>query len=142
MHIKREETKMRKLLLAGAAAAALIVAAPAAMAHDISQEEWVGGTAGAWTGGTIGFFLGGPIGAVIGAWTGGAIGASVLSEDVSFQSGGDIDVDFELDVGVVVDEDIELRAIEGEDEFGYFRANGRIYVVELDTRTIVEIREG
>jgi hypothetical protein len=141
MLIKREETKMRKLLLAGAAVAALLVATPAT-AHDISEEEFVGGTAGAWTGGTIGFFLGGPIGAVIGAWTGGAIGASVLSDDVRFESGGDVDVDFELDVGVVIDEDIELRAIEGEDEFGYFRANGNIYVVELDTLTIVEIREG
>ncbi len=132
---------MRKLLMAGAAVAALLSATPA-MAHDISEEEWVGGTAGAWTGGTIGFFLGGPIGAVIGAWTGGAIGASVLDEDVRFERGGDVDVDFELDVGVIIDENIELREIEGEDEFGYFRANDRIYVVHLDTREIVEIREG
>jgi hypothetical protein len=132
---------MRKLLLAGAAAAALFVATPAT-AHDISEEEWVGGTAGAWTGGTIGFLLGGPIGAVIGAWTGGAIGASVLSDDVRFARGGDVDVDFELDVGVVIDDDIRLRAIEGEDRYGYFRANGNIYVVDLDTREIVEVRLG
>jgi hypothetical protein len=132
---------MRKLLMAGAAAAALLVATPA-MADHLSREQVVGGTAGAWTGGTIGFFLGGPIGAAIGAWTGGAIGASVLSDDVDFDAGGDVDVEFELDVGVIVDEDIRLRHIDGEDDYGYFRADGNIYIVELDSREIVEIRNG
>jgi hypothetical protein len=138
---------MRKILLASVAVLALGASLPAYAqdAVDTKGEKAgavVGGTAGAVTGGTIGFFLGGPIGAAIGAWTGGAIGASVLSDDVRFESGADLDVDFELDVGVVIDDDIRLRAIEGEDEYGYFRANGNIYVVELDTLTIVEIREG
>ncbi len=132
---------MRKLLMAGAAVAALLVATPVA-ARDISREEVVGGTAGAWTGGTIGFFLGGPVGAFIGAWTGGAIGASALSDDVDFDDGDDLDVDFDLDVGVIVDEDIRLRHIDGEDDYGYFRADGNIYIVDLDSREIVEIRNG
>jgi hypothetical protein len=132
---------MRKLLMAGAAAAALLVATPA-MADHLSREEVVGGTAGAWTGGTIGFFLGGPVGAFIGAWTGGAIGASVLSDDVDFDAGADVDIDVELDVGVVIDDDIRLRRIDGEDDYGYFRANGHIYIVELESREIVEIRNG
>lgn len=130
---------MRKLLMIAAAAAALSVATPAA-ADDAGLV--VGGTAGGVTGGTIGFLLGGPIGAIIGGWTGAAIGASVLSDDVVFDRGGAIDVDGEIDVGFIVDDDIELRRIAGEDDYGYFRANGRVYVVDLNTREVVEIRLG
>lgn len=132
---------MRKILVIGAAVAALSIATPAA-ARDAGLV--IGGTAGAWTGGTIGFLLGGPIGAVIGGSTGAAIGASVLSDDARFGRGGyvDIDVDSELGIGTFVGDDVRLRPIAGEDRFGYFRANGQIYVVDLDTREIVEIRLG
>ncbi|HHY51100.1 MAG TPA: hypothetical protein GYA10_15315, partial [Alphaproteobacteria bacterium] len=102
----------------------------------------VGGTAGAWTGGTIGFFLGGPIGAAIGASTGAAIGASVLADDVVFADSPSIRIRGDIQVGDVVDSDIRLRYIDGEDQYGYFRAHGRIYVVDLDTREVVEIRHG
>lgn len=132
---------MRKLLIIGAAVAALSAAIPAqAQADDAGLI--VGGTAGAWTGGTIGFLLGGPIGAVIGGSTGAAIGASVLSDDVRFSRGGDLDVDVEFRVGDFVDDSIRLRYIDGDDRYGYFRAHGQIYVVDLDSREIVEIRLG
>jgi hypothetical protein len=137
---------MRKLLMIGAAVAALSVATPA-MARDAGLV--VGGTAGAWTGGTIGFLLGGPIGAVIGGSTGAAIGASVLSDDIGLRSdryesrlGGDVDVSIEFRVGDVVGDDVRLRQIRGEDRYGYFREDGYIYIVDLDTREIVEIRLG
>jgi hypothetical protein len=132
---------MRKFLIIGTAIAALSIATPV-MARDAGLI--VGGTAGAWTGGTVGFLLGGPIGAAIGATTGAAIGASVLSDDVYFARGGDVDVDVDVDfrLGDVVGDDIRLRSIEGEDRYGYFRASGQIYVVDLDTREIVEIRLG
>jgi hypothetical protein len=130
---------MRKQLMAAAAAAALFFVTPAVAAD---REALIGGTAGAWTGGTIGFFLGGPVGAVIGAWTGGAIGASVLSDDIDFAPGRDLEVDYDLDVGVVIGDDIRLRQIEGEDDYGYFRADGNIYIVDLRTREIVEMRDG
>lgn len=134
---------MRKLLIIGAAVAALTAATPA-QAEDAGLI--VGGTAGAWTGGTIGFFLGGPIGAVIGGWTGAAIGASVLSDrDLAYihsDRAHDLDFDVDIDIGYVVGPDIELRAIRGDDDFGYFRADGRIYVVDLDSREVVEIRLG
>jgi hypothetical protein len=134
---------MRKLLMIGVAVAALSAATPAA-AHDTGLA--VGGAAGAATGGTIGFLLGGPIGAVIGGWTGAAIGASVLSHRslayIRHDRGGYVDVDVDYSVGVVVGPEITLRPIRGEDRYGYFRADGRVYVVDLDTRAVVEIRLG
>lgn len=134
---------MRKLLMLGVAVATLATATPA-MAHGTGVV--VGGTAGGVTGGTIGFLLGGPIGAVIGGWTGAAIGASVLSdEDVMFirsNPGAELELDADIGVGFVVGDDIRIRALAGDNDFGYFRANGRIYIVDLDTREVVEIRRG
>ena len=134
---------MRKLLMVGVALTTLSAATPA-MAEDAGLV--LGGAAGGVTGGTIGFLLGGPIGAVIGGWTGAAIGASVLSDkDMLFirsDSGASVDVSADIDVGFIVGDDIRIRPIEGEDRFGYFRANGRIYLVDLDTREVVEIRAG
>jgi outer membrane lipoprotein SlyB len=134
---------MRKLLMLGVAVATLSAATPA-MARDAGTV--VGGAAGVATGGTIGFLLGGPIGAVIGGAVGATIGASVLSdEDVMFirdNPGRSIDLDADIDVGFVVGDDIRIRALEGDDRYGYFRANGRIYIVDLGTREVVEIRRG
>lgn len=134
---------MRKILLIGVAAAALLAAAPA-QADD--KGLIIGGTAGAWTGGTIGWFIGGPIGAAIGASTGAAIGASVLSDRdfdyIRADGGADLYVDADLDIGHVVGPDVRIRAVRGDNDYGYFRSNGRIYVVDLDTREIVEIRLG
>ena len=130
---------MRKLLMIGAAVAALSVASPVT-AQD--SDVIVGGAAGGATGGTIGFLLGGPIGAIIGGWTGAAIGASVLSDDVVFERGGSVRLSGSIGVGDVVEDEIELRLIDGEDRYGYFRANGAIYVVDLESREVVEIRLG
>jgi outer membrane lipoprotein SlyB len=134
---------MRKLLMLGVAVATLATATPA-MAHDAGLV--VGGAAGAATGGTIGFLLGGPIGAVTGGFTGAAIGASVLSdEDVMFirsNPGAEVDLDTDISIGFVVGDDIRIRRLEGDDRYGYFRANGRVYIVDLDSREVVEIRRG
>jgi outer membrane lipoprotein SlyB len=134
---------MRKFLMLGAALATLATATPAA-AHDAGL--FVGGAAGGATGGTIGFLLGGPIGAVIGGWAGAAIGASVLSdEDVLFIRNNpvsSVDVDADISIGFVVGDDIRVRTIAGDDRYGYFRANGRIYIVDLGSREVVEIRRG
>jgi hypothetical protein len=134
---------MRKYLMLGAALATLAMATPAT-AHDAGL--FVGGAAGGATGGTIGFLLGGPIGAVIGGWAGAAIGASVLSdEDVLFIRNnpvGSVDLDTDVSVGFVVGDDIRIRPIRGDDRYGYFRANNRIYIVDLDTREVVEVRRG
>lgn len=140
---------MRKLVLIGAAAAMVSFATPAvtpALAGDVGTGAVVGGTTGAWTGGTIGFFLGGPIGAFIGGTTGaivgGGVGSSVLDDDVSFGSGGSVVIDGRISVGDIVGDDIRLRRISGEPNYGYFRSDGRIYIVDRDTREVIEIRRG
>lgn len=134
---------MRKLLMLGVAVATLSAATPT-VAEDAGL--FVGGAAGGATGGTIGFLLGGPIGAVIGGWTGAAIGASVLSERgldyIRHDRGGYVDIDTDIRVGTVVGSDVRLRSIRGDDRYGYFRAEGQIYIVDLDTREVVEIRLG
>ena len=134
---------MRKLLMIGAAVAALSAATPA-VAED--AKTVFGAGAGAWTGGTIGWFLGGPVGAAIGAWTGAAVGATVLSHaDLDYIRADrsiDLDLDADYDIGMVVDDDVELRAIRSNGRYGYFRSNGQIYVVDMDTRAVVEIRLG
>lgn len=134
---------MRKLLMLGVAVATLSAATPT-VAEDAGL--FVGGAAGGATGGTIGFLIGGPIGAVIGGWTGAAIGASVLSERgldyIRHDRGGYVDIDSDIRVGTVVGGDVSLRPIRGDDRYGYFRAEGQIYIVDLDTREVVEIRLG
>jgi outer membrane lipoprotein SlyB len=137
---KEEEYQMRKLLLIGVALAALGAATPA-LAQE--ADAAVGATAGGATGGTIGFLLGGPIGAIVGGWAGAVIGAdaAVSTESVKFAGENPVDpviVDADLDVGFVVPEDITIHAIEGDDEFGYFYANNRVYIVSLADRTIVQ----
>jgi hypothetical protein len=135
---------MRKLLMIGVTLGAL-AASPAAMAASAGGTI-VGGTAGAWTGGTIGFFLGGPIGAAIGASTGAIIGASALSQEDELYIRDNptpyVHLSGSLQVGDYVDGNIRLHHIRGEDSFGYFRAEGKVFVVDLDSRQVVEIRLG
>jgi hypothetical protein len=130
-----KELNMRKFLMISAAVATLgagAMAPTAAQAEDAGTV--VGGSAGAVTGGTIGFLLGGPVGAVIGGATGAAVGASVLSS-ADIRS-GDIDVS----VGAVVADDVRLRPIQDDPDYGYFEANGNLYIVDLYSREIVEVR--
>lgn len=132
---------MRKLLLVGVALAALGAATPV-LSQD-NADAAVGATAGGATGGTIGFLLGGPIGAIIGGWAGAVIGAdaAVSADSVKFAGEHPVDpvyLDADIDVGYVVAEDVTLYPIEGDDQFGYFYANNRVYIVDLATREVVQ----
>jgi hypothetical protein len=133
---------MRKLLIIGVAVATLT--ATPALALD--RGTVFGGTAGAWTGGTIGFFLGGPVGAAIGAWAGGTAGAvsGHVLDDEGFYDGRrtnlSVDADVSFRIGDIVDDGVRLRHVRGDDAYGYFRADGVTYVVDLDSREIVDIR--
>lgn len=133
---------MRKLLMVGIALASLGTALPA-LAQDSDTKATVGATAGGATGGTIGFLLGGPIGAIIGGWTGAVIGAdaAVSAESVRYAGENPVDpvtIDADIGVGFVVDESVTIHPIEGDDQFGYFYANNRVYIVDLATRTVVQ----
>jgi hypothetical protein len=137
---------MRKLLLASVAILALGAAAPvyAQNANDEAQEGAViGGTAGAATGGTIGFFLGGPVGAIIGGFAGATLGAQagVDASTVEYSSMNPVDpvfIEGDLDVGYVVPADVEIHAVPDDDQFGYIYANNRVYIVDLNSRAVVQ----
>ena len=132
---------MRKILMIGVALAALGAAAPALSQDNVDAA--VGATAGGAAGGTIGFLLGGPIGAIVGGWAGAVIGAdaAVSADSVKYVGEHPVDpvyLDAELDVGYVVADDITIHPIEGDDQYGYFYANNRVYIVDLETRAIVQ----
>jgi hypothetical protein len=133
---------MRKFLMLGVALASLAVAAPA-MAQNTDADAAAGATVGGAAGGTIGFLLGGPIGAIIGGFSGAVIGADAAVSEESIRYAGENPVDVvriegDLDVGFVVDDSITIHPIEGDDQFGYFYANNRVYIVDLETRAIVQ----
>ncbi len=133
---------MRKLLMLGVALASITVAAPA-LAQSDNTKAAVGATAGGATGGTIGFLLGGPIGAIIGGWTGAVIGADAAVSDASIRYVGahpvePVRIQGSIDVGYVVGDDIVIHPIEGDDKYGYFYANGRVWIVDLGTHKVVQ----
>lgn len=132
---------MRKFLMVGVALLSLAAAAPALAQND--AEAAAGATAGGAAGGTIGFLLGGPIGAIIGGWAGAVIGAdaAVSAESVKFAGENPVEpirIEGELTVGAVVPAEVTIHAIEGDDKFGYFYANNRVWIIDLETRTVVQ----
>jgi hypothetical protein len=133
---------MRKFLALGVALATLSVAVPS-LAQDNDSDAAVGATVGATTGGTIGFFLGGPIGAIFGGFAGAVLGADAAVDEASIRFAGEHPVEAvvlegDLEIGAVLDADIEIHEIEGDDEFGYIYANNRVWIVDLETRAIVQ----
>jgi hypothetical protein len=132
---------MRKFLALGVALATLSIAMPT-LAQDSDVKAAAGATVGATTGGTIGFFLGGPIGAIFGGFAGAVIGADVAVDEASIRYAGEHPVDVvmvgDLDVGVTLDADVEIHPIEGDDQYGYIYADNRVWIVDLETRTIVQ----
>lgn len=132
---------MKKLLLSGVAILALGLATPA-MAQSNGAALGGAGAGGA-TGGTIGFLLGGPVGAIIGGFAGAVIGseAAVSAESVAYAGNNPVDpvyIDGGVELGYVVDSGIEIYPIEGDPTYGYFYANGRVYIVDLTTREVVQ----
>lgn len=135
---------MKKLLLASVAILALGAAPVLAQDADADADAGaaVGGAAGGATGAVVGGLIFGPIGAVIGGFTGATIGASAgveasSVEYVRLHPTDPVVIEGDIDVGFVVPEEIEIHAIEGDDTFGYFYTNDRVYFVNLTDRTVV-----
>lgn len=133
---------MRKLLLIGVALASLGAAMPA-LAQSDDGKAVVGATAGGATGGTIGFLLGGPVGAIVGGWAGAVIGGEAAVSDASIKYAGEnpVDViylDSDLTVGAKIEGDVTIHPIEGDDQYGYIYANNRVYIVDLESREVVQ----
>lgn len=144
---------MKKILLASVAALTLAAALPA-MAQDVvvgvesqTDNEAAGATIGAAGGGTtgavIGGLLGGPIGAVIGGFAGATIGAEagIETASVDYVSRNPVEpiyFDGTADVGFVVPADVTIYPIEGDDTYGYVYANDRVWIVDLQSRALVQ----
>lgn len=142
---------MKKLLLASVAALSLAAALPA-MAQDVvvgveSSNETAGATIGAAGGGTtgavIGGLLGGPIGAVIGGFAGATIGAEAGITTASIDYVGanpvaPIYFDTTADIGYVVPANVTVYPIQGDAKYGYVYANDRVWIVDLQTRALVQ----
>lgn len=134
---------MRKLLLLGVALVSLGAAAPTLAQSSKTGDAVAGASVGGATGGTIGFLLGGPVGAIVGGWAGAVIGGEAAVSDASIRYAGEnpVDVvylDSDLTVGAKVGDDVNVYPIEGDDKFGYIYANNRVYIVDLETRAVVQ----
>lgn len=135
---------MKKFLMSVAAVALLGVPATAYAQSGTKAEAGavVGGTAGGATGAVVGGLVFGPIGAVIGGFTGATIGASAgieasSVEYVRLHPTDPVVIEGGIDVGFAVPAEIELHTIEGDDAYGYFYTNDRVYFVNLGDRTVV-----
>ena len=133
---------MKKLLLASVAALSLAAAVPA-FAQDADAGAVVGATGGGATGAVIGGIIGGPIGAVVGGFSGATIGAEagVAASSVDYAMAQPVEAiyfDGTADVGLVVPAEVTIYPIEGDDQFGYIYANDRVWIVDLETRTLVQ----
>ena len=134
---------MKKLLLASVAVLALGVAVPAFAQTKADAGAAIGGTAAGAGGAALGFVVGGPIGAVIGGFAGAVIGAEagVAATSVEFAGTHPVEpiyLDAAVDVGVVVPAEVTIYPIEGDDRYGYLYANDRVWIVDMQTRTLVQ----
>ncbi|RUT30370.1 DUF1236 domain-containing protein [Arsenicitalea aurantiaca] len=133
---------MRKFLLAGVAIAALGLSTPV-LAQNTDGAALAGGTAGGAAGGTIGFLVGGPLGAIVGGFAGAVLGAeaTVSAASVEYAARNPVDpiyLETAIEPGFVVDASVTVYPIEGDDQFGYFYANNRVYIVDLASREVVQ----
>jgi hypothetical protein len=135
---------MKKFLLASVALLALGAATPA-FAQDTQAEQGaaVGATGGGAAGAAVGAVVGGPIGAIIGGFAGATLGAGagVAASSVDYVVAHPVEpiyFDAAVDVGVVVPAEVTIYPIEGDAQYGYIYANDRVWIVDLQTRTLVQ----
>ncbi|MBD8066259.1 DUF1236 domain-containing protein [Devosia sp. PTR5] len=138
---------MKKMLMASVAVLSLGLAAPA-FAQDSGTVNAdagaaIGGAGGAAGGATLGFLAGGPIGAVIGGFAGAVIGAEagVASSTVEYAGNHPVDpivIDGSVDVGMALPKSVKIYPVEGDPDYGYVYANGRVWIVNMSDRTLVQ----
>ena len=136
---------MKKLLLASMAALSLAAVTPA-LAQDNSNADTgavIGATGGGATGAAVGFVVGGPIGAIVGGFAGAVLGAEagVAATSVDYVITHPVEpiyFDGAVDIGLVVPAEVTIYPIEGDDQYGYIYANDRVWIVDLETRALVQ----
>lgn len=138
---------MKKMLLASVAVISLGLAVPAfaqtSGTVDADAGATIGATGGGATGAIVGGLLGGPIGAVVGGFTGAVIGAEagVETATVDYVIANPVEpvvIDGAIDVGVTVPAGVTVYPVASDPNYGYIYANGRAWIVDLETNTIVQ----
>lgn len=137
---------MKKTLLASVAVLALGVSLPAFAQDsgvvDPNAGAAIGATGGATAGAAAGAVVGGPIGAIIGGFAGAVIGAQagVDTATVDYASANPVApvvIDGRLDAGVAVPAGVTVYPVESDPKYGYLYANGRVWIVDLASNTLV-----
>ena len=142
---------MKKILLASVAALALGAAVPAfaqdavvgVESSDADTNAVIGATGGGATGAVIGGMVGGPIGAVIGGFAGATLGgeAGVAASSVEYVTANPVEtiyINGATDIGYVVPAEVNVYPIQGDEQYGYIYANDRVWIVDLQTRALVQ----
>ncbi|HTN62775.1 MAG TPA: DUF1236 domain-containing protein, partial [Devosia sp.] len=80
---------------------------------------------------------------VIGGFTGATLGAvtGVAASTVEYAGNHPVEpiyLDSGVDVGLVVPPDVAVYPVEGDDRYGYIYANDRVWIVDLQTRALVQ----
>lgn len=137
---------MQKLLLASAATISLGLMLPAFAQDggvvDPQAGATIGATGGGATGAVVGGLIGGPIGAVIGGFAGAVIGAEagIETSTIDYAAAHPVEpviIDGALDVGYAIPSGVTVYPIENDPTHGYIYANGRVWIVDLQTSTLV-----
>ncbi|UYN99201.1 MAG: DUF1236 domain-containing protein [Devosia sp.] len=138
---------MKKTLMASVAALSLAISMPAfaqdAGTVDADAGAVIGATGGGTTGAVVGGLIGGPIGAVIGGFAGAVIGAEagVATSTIEYAGANPVEpvlIEGALDVGYTVPEAVTIYPVDGDENYGYIYANGRVWIVDLNNRTLVQ----
>jgi hypothetical protein len=137
---------MKKMLMASVAVLSLGFAVPA-MAQDggvvdADAGAAIGATGGATGGAVVGGLVGGPIGAIVGGFAGAVIGAEAGIETstvdyVVANPVAPVVIDGAIDVGYTLPSGVTVYPIDSDPSYGYIYANGRAWIVDLETSTIV-----
>jgi len=143
---------MKKILLATVATLSLAAALPT-FAQDVvvgvepnpnAEAGATIGAAGGVTGGAVaGGLVGGPIGAVIGGFAGAVIGAEagIATSSVDYAEANPVEpiyFDDSADIGYVLPADVVVYPIQGDPGYGYVYANDRVWIVDLQSRALVQ----
>lgn len=137
---------MKSMIVASMAALTLAVVPALAQDGGVVDPQagaTIGATGGGAGGAALGFLAGGPIGAVIGGFAGAMLGAEAGIETSTIDYAGThpvapVIIDGALDVGMVLPADVTVYPVESDPTYGYIYANGRVWIVELASCTLVQ----
>lgn len=141
---------MKQLLLASVAALALGIAMPAfaqdvliGTENDVEAGATIGAGGGGIAGATVGAVLAGPLGAAIGGFAGATLGAEAGIETSVVDYAGahpvePIYLESALDIGYVLPPDVVIYPVETDPSYGYIYANDRVWIVDLQSRALVQ----